>query len=164
MPAVRRTRSSRNASPVSLRLCLTNWLSDRVQLAAHSATPRNVERRRMQSAGEKTKVSVFGKTGAIGARGIVSTDTTGGDGFRATASVLRPEVLQGWLVPHEGAWVRSTGQRHCEPHARVSRTCDRLRQWRTGGLPVWPRTPRASVPWFAPTISCIHLIFGSGAK
>jgi hypothetical protein len=72
-----------------------------MQLAAHSAT-RGMSSDAGCNQQAKRRVSV-GKTGAIGARGIVSTDTTGGDGFRATASVLRPEVLQGWLVPHEGA-------------------------------------------------------------
>jgi hypothetical protein len=34
----------------------------------------------------------------------VSTDTTGGDGFRAGLSICGLRSLQGWLVPHEGAW------------------------------------------------------------
>jgi hypothetical protein len=122
MPAVAHTKQQKCITSIFAPMP-DKLVSDRMQLAAHSATE---ECRATQdvSRPEKTKVSVFGKTGAIGARGIVSTDTTGGDGFRATASV-RPEVLQGWLVPHEGAWVRSTGQRHCEPHAPRESHCDR---------------------------------------
>jgi hypothetical protein len=130
MPAVRRTRSSRNASPVSLRLCLTNWLSDRMQLAAHSATPRNVERRRMQSAGPKDESKRLRQNVHRGKRDSVYRHNGWCLGYGLSICGLRSCRVGSARGACEVDWPAAL--RASRP--RVSRTCDRPTTVADGGV------------------------------
>jgi hypothetical protein len=70
---------------------------------------------------------------------------------------LRPEVLQGWLVPHEGAWVGRLASGTASLTPRVSRTCDRPTSGGREESPsVAPYSP-ASVPLVPDGISPPYL-------